>query len=156
MAEDRLTQAEVGAHLGLAQPRVGQVLAELGLTLEDGLERIRLAYIERLRGEVSGRQQRDALLHVRRLQAELSLRVRCGELIEAREAERAIWDLVRGFRNSLLALVDRIGPLLETAPAGQRGRLAQEAIERELREHSERLLAYAEQIAAEERVVRDA
>ena len=67
----KLTVAAVAAHLGVERQSAGRLLRELNLTTGDSLDRIRLAYIARLRAEAanasSSPERRDLLVSRRRL-----------------------------------------------------------------------------------------
>ena len=89
----RLKIKDVAAHLGVEPQTAGRLLRELGLSTRDTLDRIRLAYIARLRGEASNASQspeRRELLVSRRRLLDLELRKRERKTIDLAEAERLL------------------------------------------------------------------
>jgi hypothetical protein len=114
----QLTQAMVAEHLDMSQPKASKLLAGLGLDLSAGLDAVRVAYIRQLRSAAAGRDgpdlagERLMLTAARRRMAEVDLRTRCGELVEADEIRRALVGIAAGLRTTLERLPDVLGPRL--------------------------------------------
>ena len=80
----RLKIKDVAAHLGVEPQSAGRLLRELNLTTADTLDRIRLAYIARLRAEASNANsspERRELLVSRRRLLDLEYKRRMRELV---------------------------------------------------------------------------
>lgn len=113
-----LTQADVGKHLDMSQQSAGEMLARLNIDLTAGLDEIRTRYIRHLRGIAAGhggdamRQERLLLTTVRRRKAELDLRTRCGELVEADRVRLGVAACAAQARSALERLPDMVAPRL--------------------------------------------
>lgn len=114
-----LTQTIVADHLDMSQQQVGKLLSRLGGDLATaGLDEIRRLYIRSLRAAASGRggadlaTERLLLTAARRRKAEVDLRARCGELVNAEEVRRALVGISAGMRAALEKLPDVLAPRL--------------------------------------------
>ena len=115
----QLTQTIVADYLDLSQPQVSQLLGRLGVDLATAsLDRIRIAYIRHLRATAAGHggdellAERLRLTAARRGKAELELRERTGELVEAAAVRRGIVTASAIMRSSLERIGDRLAPQL--------------------------------------------
>lgn len=110
-----LTQQQIADHLGLSQQQVSAWLERLDLTVEAGLDRIRLAYIEALRAAAAAQtpsEEREAMFRARRGLAELKLGREKGALVEAEGVRRAATVTARTVRDSILDIHFRLDPML--------------------------------------------
>ncbi|QLQ25247.1 MAG: hypothetical protein HZT41_10555 [Dechloromonas sp.] len=125
-----LTQAIIAAHLDLSQPNVAKLLGRLGVIdlANASIDLIRVAYIRQLRQQAAGhgsdslQAERLKLTAARRRKAEVDLRTRCGELVDAAEVRRALVRISAEVRHSLERIPDAIGPRL--AAEGDEHRVA--------------------------------
>ncbi len=115
----QLTQAIVAEHLDLSRQQVSQLLGRLGVDLATAsLDRIRIAYVRHLRAMAAGHggdellAERLRLTAARRGKAELELRERTGELVEAAGVRRGIVTASAMMRAALERIGDRLGPAL--------------------------------------------
>ena len=115
----RLTQSIVADHLDISQPAVSGLLSRLAIDLEAAsLDQIRRAYIRHLRAAAAGhggdamQAERLRLTAARRGKAELELRLRSGELVEAKAVGRGITTASATMRGALERIGDRLGPRL--------------------------------------------
>jgi DNA-binding transcriptional ArsR family regulator len=134
-----LTQQQIAEHLGLSQPSVSGWLAKLGLTVDAGLDTIRLAYVEALRAAGAARtgtEERDTYFRARRQLAELRVARERGEPFQAAAVRQRAFRCARTGRDGAMAIQYRLGPLLaaETDPAKRA-----EMWDRELRQLCEEL-----------------
>jgi len=114
-----LTQREVAEHLSLSQPSVSDWLTRLGLTLDAGLDAIRLAYIQALRASASTQTpsaERDAFFRTRRELAELKLARERSTLIDAEATKKRALQVGRRGRDAVLHIRFRLDPLLAGEP----------------------------------------
>lgn len=145
--DDRLTQATVAAHLGVAQPHVGEILAAIGCSLTDDLGTIRTKYLIYLRERASGRfsTEREAYLRIRRQRAELELRKRAGELCLANDVEAVASNLAREVREALLDCPARLAAELQSTKTQHEREVV---IDRHMRRLLETLRMFCERGAA--------
>lgn len=114
----QLTQAMVAEHLDMSQQKASKLLLGLGLDLTTGLDAIRVAYIRQLRSAAGGRDgpdlaaERLMLTAARRRKAEIELRARTSQLVEADTIHRALVGISAGLRATLERIPDVIGPRL--------------------------------------------
>lgn len=115
----QLTQAIVAEHLDLNQSAVSRLLPRLGIDLATAsLDSVRLAYIRSLRSTAAGhggdamQTERLRLTTARRKKAELDLRERAGELVEADRVRLGVTACAAQTRSALERLPDMVAPRL--------------------------------------------
>lgn len=113
-----LTQAIIAEHLDMSQPAISGLLQRLGLGLDAGLDEIRRAYIRQLRRAAANHgggdmaDERLKLTAAKRRKAEMELRTRAGELVEADQVRRALVGISSAMRATLERIPDALAPRL--------------------------------------------
>lgn len=110
-----LTQADVGDHLGLSQQQTSAWLSRLGLTVDAGLDAIRIAYIEALRRAAAAQapsEDREGLLRARRQLAEIEVLRAAGVLVEAAGVVRPIEEILGQVKSGIEVIADRKAAVL--------------------------------------------
>lgn len=112
------TQNEIAAHLGMNQSEVSRHMAALGIDWRnEGMERIRLAYIAQLRGEAAGHKSQDGMdltreraltEQVDRQLKQLTLAEKQGQLVNLAQLEPELLRMVAAFRTELLSRDDKL------------------------------------------------
>lgn len=112
------TQKQIADHLDLSQKQVSELMGELGIDWRnETLERIRVAYIRRLRAAAAGHQASDGSDLVRervmtervdRELKELQLAEKRGQLVSLEQLEPELAQMVVAFRSDLLARDDKL------------------------------------------------
>lgn len=122
-----MSQQEIGDHLGLSQQQVSAWLARLGLTVEAGLDAIRLAYIEALRAAAAGQapsEERENYLRIRRQRAEFEYLRETGKLVSAEGVHTSARRAGRALGEAISNIGIRIGPQLAgVSDPGERARI---------------------------------
>jgi hypothetical protein len=106
----KLTLQAVAEHLGLSRQAAAHWLRRLSLKLADGMDAIRLAYVEHLRQQAATAVSpaREDWLRVRRDRERLKLERERGTLIERAAAVREYGSLVVASRSRILVVANRL------------------------------------------------
>lgn len=140
-----VSQRQMAACLGLSTTRVNQLIDEGILIRDPSTNMGRLMLIESLQnyflskngsGEESVSFWKERALHEKanRQMAELKLRERRGELLESKEVEAFITELITTTRQKFLGAGHKLAPRLEGLPAAQMCSIIDEEIYEILRE----------------------
>jgi phage terminase Nu1 subunit (DNA packaging protein) len=131
----KLSQQEIGDHLGMSRQAAAEWLRTLGLSTDDGIDRIRLRYIEELRRQLAlngaSTTERSRWIGLRADREALRLGRERGILVPLEEARRGIVVAVTRARGMLLGVPKQVqAQFPETARevADLMGRLIEEVL----------------------------
>jgi DNA-binding transcriptional ArsR family regulator len=106
----KLSLQAVAEHLGLSRQAASHHLRALGLTLDHGLDQIRLAYLEHLRQQaaMTASPARERLLRLKTLREEIRLKIDEGRTIDLAVAEEHYGSFVDAAVQRLLRVPTRV------------------------------------------------